>query len=102
MNERLVLILTILRAAPPPGWMYGLDILDQAPDVGRLHPGSLYVLLGSLEDHGHVESRLQDATEHKDTRRPKRRLYRITDRGRGRLLHEEGKPMPVPSTIVPA
>ncbi len=60
----------------PSGEHYGLDI---ATTTG-LKSGSLYPILGRLEDNGWVSSRWEDI-EPTDEGRPRRRYYRLTPDG---------------------
>jgi len=66
--------------------MYGLDIQRAAPDI--LSENSIYVRLTHLVSVGFVTSRLETNAE-KKTRGPRRRLYKITDVGRGRWTEFE-------------
>lgn len=60
----------------PAGEHYGLDIAT----VTGLKSGSLYPILGRLEDNGWVTSRWEDI-EPTDEGRPRRRYYRLTPDG---------------------
>lgn len=59
------------------GEMYGLQLV--AASNGRLKRGSVYVLLGRMEEKGFVVSRLEDDPHHSGL---PRRLYRATAHGR--------------------
>lgn len=69
---------SVLRAflRDPPGEHYGLDIAT----VTGLKSGSLYPILGRLEDNGWVSSRWEDI-DPADEGRPRRRYYRLTPDG---------------------
>jgi DNA-binding PadR family transcriptional regulator len=57
---------------------YGLEMVKSSG--GALKMGTVYVILGRLQDKGFVESRREELPE--DTQRPPRRLYKITGTGR--------------------
>jgi len=56
--------------------MYGLQLV--AVSRGKLKRGSVYVLLGRMEEKGFVESRPEEKTPHPGL---PRRLYRVTRLG---------------------
>lgn len=60
----------------PSGEHYGLDIAS----VTGLRSGSLYPILGRLEDHGWLTSRWEDVDPAEEGR-PRRRYYRLTPDG---------------------
>ncbi|MEV5606393.1 PadR family transcriptional regulator [Streptomyces sp. NPDC052299] len=55
---------------------YGLEISEAA----ELAPGSIYPILIRLEQCGWLESRWEDIDTHEEGR-PKRRYYRLSDKG---------------------
>jgi DNA-binding PadR family transcriptional regulator len=59
------------------GEMYGLELVRKSE--GRLKRGTVYVMLGRMEDKGLVESRVEDSTP--DQVGIPRRLYRPTGLG---------------------
>lgn len=66
-------ILTLLMTH---GEMYGLEMVEESE---RLKRGSIYVLLGRLQDKGYVDSR-QEPKDPKSIGLP-RRLYKVTGVG---------------------
>jgi DNA-binding PadR family transcriptional regulator len=56
------------------GQMYGLQLV--AASRGKLKRGTVYVLLGRMEEKGFVESRAEEKAQHSG-----RRLYRATGLG---------------------
>lgn len=78
-----LVVLRLLQGSPE---MLGLDLVKASHgDLGR---GTIYVHLARMEDQGLIASRPERFT------RPEigivRRLYRITDEGRWRLLQSTG------------
>jgi DNA-binding PadR family transcriptional regulator len=63
------------------GEMYGLQLV--ASSEGALKRGSVYVLLGRMQEKGFVEARLEASAAHAGLPRP---LYRAT--GLGRRVHD--------------
>ena len=59
--------------------LYGLSMVKAAD--GALKMGSVYVILGRLQDKGFVESRREELAQDSDRSVP-RRLYKITGAGR--------------------
>ncbi len=59
------------------GEMYGLELVEASG--GALKRGSVYVLLGRLEEKGLVEARVDEDASHPGL---PRRLYRVTGAGR--------------------
>lgn len=59
--------------------LYGLEMVKAAD--GALKMGSVYVILGRLQDKGFVESRREELAQDSDRSVP-RRLYQITGTGR--------------------
>ncbi|MFA6296864.1 MAG: helix-turn-helix transcriptional regulator [Patescibacteria group bacterium] len=77
MNDYSGLEILILEILQENGnEMYGLDIIERSS--GKLKRGTVYVWLDQLEDRNDIASRRE---EHVSLRRPRRRLYRITDQG---------------------
>lgn len=66
-------ICELLTQRPQKG-MYGLQLVEESK--GDLPRGSVYVLLGRMEERGLVESRLEE-----DRGGPSRRYYRLSPRG---------------------
>lgn len=62
--------------------MYGLDLVEAGV---RSWTGALYVALFRLEEKGLIESRNED-TQSLPAGYPARRLYRITEAGRAKLV----------------
>ncbi|WP_084181633.1 PadR family transcriptional regulator [Polaromonas glacialis] len=58
--------------------LYGLAMVKAAD--GALKMGSVYVILGRLQDKGFVESRREELAQNSDRSVP-RRLYKITGAG---------------------
>ncbi len=73
----------------PGGEHYGLDIAS----VTGLKSGSLYPILGRLEDHGWLTSRWEDL-DPSEQARPRRRYYRITADGINLAKQALDKPAP--------
>lgn len=63
------------------GSNYGFDIMDAA----GLPSGTVYPILGRLEEQGHLRSRWQDAADAHQAKRPPRRYYEITTSGAAAL-----------------
>jgi len=63
------------------GSRYGFDIMDSA----GLPSGTVYPILGRLEEGGYVRSRWEPAAVAQKARRPARRYYEITAAGRRAL-----------------
>ena len=59
------------------GVRYGFDIMDAA----SLPSGTVYPILGRLEEGGYVRSRWEPAEIAQKNRRPPRRYYEITSAG---------------------
>jgi PadR family transcriptional regulator PadR len=60
------------------GVRYGFDIMDAT----GLPAGTVYPALSRLEGMGHLTSDWQDPREARQHKRPPRKYYAITDRGR--------------------
>ncbi len=71
-----ILVLSLLQNREMYGYEIVQELAAQSDDTFLLKEGTLYPLLHSLEDAGHVVSRVQPTDN-----RP-RRYYRITDSGR--------------------
>jgi DNA-binding PadR family transcriptional regulator len=59
------------------GSRYGFDIMDAA----NLPSGTVYPILGRLEENGHVRSRWEPSAAAQKAKRPPRRYYEITAAG---------------------
>ena len=93
-----------------------VDILDVASHADAVHGfgiartlrdhhggnliahGTLYKALGRLEAHGLLVRWWEPAETAESERRPRRRLYRITDAGRAALLAASVEPTPTQPT----
>lgn len=77
----------MILAALETGAAHGFEILRRLTDAGsgalRLREGSLYPALYRLEEAGMIASEWED--ESAPRRGPRRRVYELTRRGRGRL-----------------
>lgn len=69
-------ILGILR--DEPGGMYGLEMVRASR--GRLARGTVYVLLGRLEEKGYVRSRVNRDADHPGLPRPRYTLTAVGQR----------------------
>lgn len=75
----------VLRAlATTDDELYGLELIA-AGVVSRWWPGALYVELARMESKGLIEGREEDPSTVAAGRLP-RRVYRITDAGRAKLV----------------
>lgn len=63
------------------GISYGFDIMD----VTELPSGTVYPILARLERRKLVQASWEDPAAHRDTGRPARKYYRLTDAGRSAL-----------------
>jgi PadR family transcriptional regulator PadR len=63
------------------GYRFGFDIMD----FTGLPSGTVYPILRRFEKHELVESEWEDADQAADSRRPRRRNYRLTAEGRTAL-----------------
>lgn len=70
----------VLRALAK-GVSYGFDIMDAT----GLPSGTVYPILARLERRGLVQASWEDPAAHRDTGRPARKYYRLTDGGRAAL-----------------
>ncbi|WP_067465233.1 PadR family transcriptional regulator [Actinomadura macra] len=69
----------VLRQAllePAREW-YGLEMVQAT----GLPSGTVYPIITRLEECGWIASRWEDAAEHEDTGRPRRRYYELTPEG---------------------
>lgn len=70
---------------------HGFEVLRRLEQAGcgalRMKEGSLYPALYRLEDQGHLEARWDESD--KNRRGPRRKLYRITRKGKRQL--EKGR-----------
>jgi DNA-binding PadR family transcriptional regulator len=71
----------LVLAAVARGCRFGFDVMDET----GLKSGSVYRALSRLEMLRFVESSWEDADEALREKRPRRRYYRLTDRGRKEL-----------------
>jgi DNA-binding PadR family transcriptional regulator len=71
----------LVLAAVARGCRFGFDVMDET----GLKSGSVYRALSRLEMLRLVESSWEDADEALREKRPRRRYYRLTDRGRKEL-----------------
>jgi DNA-binding PadR family transcriptional regulator len=68
------------------GPVFGLWIISELSEHGyRLSPGTLYPILHSLEKKGYLKSCTDRAGK------SRRRIYKITDRGRDALKRSKGR-----------
>jgi DNA-binding PadR family transcriptional regulator len=67
---------TVLQALAD-GSQYGFDIMDST----GLPSGTVYPILGRLEEGGYLRSSWQAAAEAKKAKRPPRRYYELTTAG---------------------
>ena len=88
----------VLRAllAKPTREMYGLQICAEA----GLASGTIHPILARLEGFGWLESRWED-TDPKEQGRPRRRYYKLTDRG-AELARDALARARTPVTAIPA
>jgi DNA-binding PadR family transcriptional regulator len=63
------------------GSRYGFDVMDAA----ALPSGTVYPILGRLEEGGYVRSRWESAAVAQKAKRPPRRYYELTAAGREAL-----------------
>jgi DNA-binding PadR family transcriptional regulator len=86
---------TVLRALAE-GASYGFDVMDAT----GLPSGTVYPILGRLQERGLVSSRWEAADAHRSEGRPARKYYRLTGEGRAALQVEVeryralGRPLP--------
>jgi DNA-binding PadR family transcriptional regulator len=71
----------LVLAAVARGCRFGFDVMDET----GLKSGSVYRALSRLEMLRFVESSWEDADEALREKRPRRRYYRMTERGRKEL-----------------
>ena len=81
MRKAQLIILDVLRSDRK--WWFGLEMIKADPRIKR---GVVYAHLSKLEDEGYVES------QRIDTRDGVRIQYRITNKGRGKLIETEQEP----------
>lgn len=79
---RMTQATTLVLRALATGRSHGFEIME----VTGLASGTVYPLLRRLEGEGAVESTWEDEERARDEGRPRRRVYRLTARGR---LHAE-------------
>ena len=78
------------------GHHHGFDIMDAT----GLPSGTVYPILGRLQERGLVSSRWEAADAHRSEGRPARKYYRLTVEGRSALQAEVerfralGRPLP--------
>jgi len=66
------------------GYRYGFDIMDAT----ELPSGTVYPILGRLDENGLARSRWEDQEIAHGKKRPPRRYYEVTVRGKERLEGE--------------
>ncbi|MBB5960441.1 DNA-binding PadR family transcriptional regulator [Saccharothrix tamanrassetensis] len=76
MTPQTVAVLRVLLEDPTVP-RYGLDIARQS----GLKTGTLHPILNRLQQAGLIESFWEDAANHEDQGRPRRRYYRFTGHG---------------------
>lgn len=76
-DAALLILAAIARGCP-----FGFDIMDET----GLKSGSVYRALSRLEMLRFVESSWEDAEEALREKRPRRRYYQLTERGRTELV----------------
>lgn len=83
MTSRLLspTAMAVLRALAM-GSRYGFDLIDAT----GLPSGTVYPVLARLEDQGLVMSRWEPKREARRAKRPQRRYYELTARGRDALI----------------
>jgi PadR family transcriptional regulator PadR len=84
---------TMALACLERGQAHGFEILRRLDEAGcgalRLKEGSLYPALYRLEKAGLIQSAWQDGPDH--LRGPRRRVYRLTRKGRRHLVAERAE-----------
>lgn len=85
-------ILIALADAELHGYGIILEVERRTEGVVRLRPGSLYRALNRMEDDGWVEPVMDRPVSDDDD--PRRKYYRITDRGR-RVARREARRMAI-------
>lgn len=92
--QTIAVLRTLLQAPTEP--RYGLDIARQ---VG-LKTGTLHPILARLQRAGLLESFWEDAADHEDAGRPRRRYYRFAGHGAiaiARQAVDRAGPAPAPA-----
>lgn len=78
---------TLVLATVAQGEAHGFQIMGRLNafnrDAFNMKEGTLYPVLYRLDDHGFIESRWED--EHAPRKGPRKRLYRITPKGKREL-----------------
>ncbi|HEY7088300.1 MAG TPA: helix-turn-helix transcriptional regulator [Tepidisphaeraceae bacterium] len=84
---------TLVLSALRKGDAHGFEILRRLRDAGEgaleLKEGSLYPALYRLERQGMIKGEWEDSTTPR--RGPRRRIYRLTDKGRRQLEKARGE-----------
>jgi DNA-binding PadR family transcriptional regulator len=81
MAENMTFATVSVLQAVAQGQRYGFSIMDAT----GLPSGTVYPILGRLEDNAWVRSRWEDQQIAHDAKRPPRRYYEITTAGKARL-----------------
>lgn len=80
-SERRVLEV-IARRDEIHGFALATELRPEDDNKRLIGHGTLYKALDRLREQGYLESRWEDPADAERERRPRRRLYRITDAGR--------------------
>ena len=81
MAARLSFTTVAVLKAIADGSRYGFDVMEAA----GLPSGTVYPILGRLDEGGYVRSQWEPATVAQKARRPARRYYEVTTSGRRAL-----------------
>ena len=76
-REKVTFAAVSVLQAVAKDYKYGFDIMDAT----GLPSGTVYPILGRLEENGHLRSRWEDQSIAHDQKRPPRRYYEITAPG---------------------
>jgi PadR family transcriptional regulator, regulatory protein PadR len=79
------LVLSVLSAGESHGFQIMRRIEERGCGALRLKEGTLYPVLYRLERDGYVKARWESEEEAAGRRGPRRRLYQLTSKGRGKL-----------------
>lgn len=80
--ERRILELSASNRGEIHGFAIAKELGSERDKQRLIGHGTLYKALDRLRDQGYLESRWEDPAKAERERRPRRRLYRITDAGR--------------------
>lgn len=98
--EERILLITAKQREDIHGFALAARLASEDEASKLLGHGTLYKALDRLRDQGFLESRWEDPETAERERRPRRRLYRITDAGRvaltSRQLVAADAPRPAP------